>query len=244
MDKKTRTGWLPQQGIIFAVTIFLGWFFSLYTGLFLLSPPTDLPVSTILVVFVTTFFFTGLFITAHDGMHGTIAPGHKTINKLLGSTAVWLYALFSFRKLCECHYLHHKSPATALDPDYSEDHTDSFFYWYTSFLLRYISVVQFLGMAFVANLLIHIAGLPTINVLIFWAFPACLSTVQLFFFGTYLPHRPHGHPFPDHHKARSLLQGRLVSFFSCYHFGCHHQHHATPQVPWWSLWSTEQTFKP
>ena len=72
-------------------------------------------------------------------------------------------------------------------------------------------------------------------VLLFWALPAIASSVQLFYFGTYLPHRVEEQPFTDRHNARSLDFNWLVSLLTCFHFGYHHEHHDKPWVPWWKL---------
>ena len=71
--------------------------------------------------------------------------------------------------------------------------------------------------------------------LVFWALPALLSSVQLFYFGTFRPHRHDDSPFADDHNARSNGFGWLASLLSCFHFGYHHEHHLAPQVPWWRL---------
>ncbi len=41
------------------------------------------------------------------------------------------------------------------------------------------------------------------NLILFWAIPAMLSAFQLFYFGTYRPHRHDETPFVDGHRARS-----------------------------------------
>lgn len=53
-----------------------------------------------------TFLYTGLFITAHDAMHGSVCPTHPRINNVIGAIAVRLYALFSYRKLVKKHSEH------------------------------------------------------------------------------------------------------------------------------------------
>jgi len=79
-----------------------------------------------------------------------------------------------------------------------------------------------------------ILGAEYVNTIIMWAIPAILSSVQLFYFGTYLTHR-HSDDFPDEHNARTNNFGWLASLFSCFHFGYHHEHHLFPHEPWWRL---------
>jgi beta-carotene/zeaxanthin 4-ketolase len=80
-----------------------------------------------------------------------------------------------------------------------------------------------------------VLGAQLANVLLFWALPALLSALQLFTFGTYLPHRPAPPGFADRHNARSNDYPWLVSLLTCFHFGYHHEHHLSPGTPWWRL---------
>ena len=74
---------------------------------------------------------------------------------------------------------------------------------------------------------------------VFWPLPSILASIQLFVFGTWLPHRPDHDAFPDRHNARSTRFGRPLSLLTCFHFGgYHHEHHLYPSVPWWQLPST------
>ena len=72
-------------------------------------------------------------------------------------------------------------------------------------------------------------------VLLFWGVPAILSSLQLFAFGTWLPHRRGEQPFADRHRARSSGFGWFASLLTCFHFGYHHEHHDMPHLPWWRL---------
>ncbi len=57
--------------------------------------------------------------------------------------------------------------------------------------------------------------------------------LQLFYFGTYLPHR--GSP-ASRHSARSNDWPYWLSLISCFHFGaCHEEHQAFPNLAWWEL---------
>lgn len=221
------------KGIISATCIVLFWSSSL---VFLLTRTLTLSSWWVpLAVLWQTFWFTGLFITAHDSMHGTVSPSYPSINKAFGWLSVGLYALFSYEKLSRWHGLHHKHSGTDTDPDYHDGVHSGALAWYVHFLRNYVHWTQIVGMAIIFNVMIHVFHLDTVNVLLFWVAPSLLSTVQLFIFGTYLPHRETTHPFQDNHHARSSDFSLLLSFLTCYHFGYHWEHHKFPWVPWWRL---------
>jgi beta-carotene ketolase (CrtW type) len=190
-----------------------------------------------LVVWIQ-LLFCGLFITAHDACHGSVAPGAPRLNRRIGQVAAWLYAGLSFDTLAQAHRLHHQSPGTADDPDFAGPgrHGRRCLVWAARFARRYVTMRQLLTQTLVAQVLIHGCHLPPARVLSFWALPACLSAAQLFVFGTYLPHRPKAdETFADRHRARHSGYSRAVSFVSCYHFGYHHMHHCRPHLPWYAL---------
>lgn len=182
-----------------------------------------------------TFLYTGLFIVAHDSMHGSIAPGHKKVNALIGNVVVVLYALFSYTNLRKKHFKHHLAPASAEDPDYHDGVHSGFLRWYMRFMRNYLTIWQIVGMALLFNLLHYVFHIDTINLLLFWVAPALLSTLQLFYFGTYLPHRQPAGGYDNKYRARSNEYSVFWSFISCYHFGYHLQHHQRPDLPWWGL---------
>src|SRR5438552_1595045 len=69
----------------------------------------------ILIILILTHLYTGLFITAHDSIHGTICKSPK-VNNFIGTLCVSLYACFSYKKIKEKHNNHHKFVATEEDP--------------------------------------------------------------------------------------------------------------------------------
>lgn len=183
-----------------------------------------------------THLYTGLFITAHDAMHGTVHP-HPGINRWVGRVAAILFAFNAYDRLVPLHHAHHRHVATPhQDPDY---HTGNarFWPWYVGFALRYIRWWQVLAMAIAFNVLK--LWVPTPQLLVFWIAPSVLSTLQLFYFGTYLPHRGTHHP-ANPHRARSQRWGHALGFLTCYFFGYHYEHHHRPGVPWWRLWREPQ----
>jgi len=186
-----------------------------------------------LLIALQVFLHTGLFITAHDAMHGTVAPRQPRLNKAVGAIATILYALFSYRKLHKKHHQHHAHPVSNHDPDYHEP--DDFLPWYGGFIAEYIGLWQVVGMAAVYNVAHHLLGIPIWNLNLFWVLPSLLSTLQLFYFGTYLPHRHPPNSHTDAHRSTTNDFHPVISFLTCYHFGYHWEHHEYPQSPWWRL---------
>lgn len=182
-----------------------------------------------------TFLYTGLFITAHDAMHGTVCPTHPQINNITGTAAVRLYALFSYRTVLEKHWEHHRTPASGTDPDFHDEQHSGFVAWYLRFMKTYLSWKQIIGMAVVFQIMEYGLKISSLNLVLFWVAPALLSTLQLFYFGTYLPHRIPASGYNNPHRAQSNAYSTFWSFITCYHFGYHWEHHEYPYVPWWEL---------
>jgi len=188
-------------------------------------------------ILVQAYLYTGLFITGHDAMHRSVSRV-KWVNNAVGTVAVYLFASLSYRKLIKNHWDHHRYPGTEKDPDYYV-RSQNFFAWWFAFLVRYITLWQFISMAIIYNVLRHLAGIPMEPLLIFWILPAVLATFQLFYFGTYVPHRmPHTEEMGKH-RARTLVRNHLWAMISCYFFGYHREHHEAPGVPWWQLYKTK-----
>jgi beta-carotene ketolase (CrtW type) len=177
------------------------------------------------------YLSTGLFITAHDAMHGTVMRSNKG-NRIVGTLACFLFAGMSFRRLQKNHWAHHLHPADSDDPDYYP--TNNFFVWFAVFMFRYTTISQLIIMACMFNILL--LRYNEIQVWIYWALPSLLGALQLFYFGTYRPHRtPHTHEMGKH-RARTLKKNHLWALLSCYFFGYHLEHHASPSTPWWQLY--------
>jgi beta-carotene ketolase (CrtW type) len=197
-------------------------------------------VGIMAAVLLQAFLYTGLFITAHDAMHGLVAPKRKKVNAFIGALCVILYAHFSFKKLRREHQKHHAHPGHDDDPDFHDGLHPNFWPWYFHFMKTYVTWQQIAGMAMAFNCMLHLLKIPQLNLLLFWAAPALLSTLQLFYFGTYLPHREPAGGYDNPHRARSNDYSVLWSFVTCYHFGYHWEHHEFPHVPWWKLPATRR----
>ena len=188
---------------------------------------------TYLLFFLQAHLYTGLFITAHDAMHGVVSSNQK-INHGLGRLCATLFAFNFYGNLFRKHHLHHQHVATDEDPDY---HHGSFWPWYWSFTKQYVNLWQVLLMAVTFNLLILV--FPEPNVLLYWAIPSIVATFQLFYFGTYIPHRGEHAP-EDKYKSKSLPLNHVKAFLTCYFFGYHYEHHASPGTPWWKLYEVKE----
>ncbi|PTN07384.1 fatty acid desaturase [Mangrovibacterium marinum] len=222
------------MGVLVALLIMFCWLGHLLYCL--LWAPLELSsVATYLHLALQTYLYTGLFITGHDAMHGLVSP-NRTVNMAFGWAASLFFAGLSYRKLSSNHYRHHLFPATEKDPDYYV-HSQNVWLWWLVFLKRYATIWQFLFMAVVFNLLKIWVEVP--RLLIFWIVPAVLASFQLFFVGTYLPHRkPHSDDMMPH-RARSQQGPHWWAMLSCYFFGYHWEHHELPRIPWWQLYRTK-----
>lgn len=221
-------------GVIIAILIVVLWFANL---IFSLQWTIDY-ISPLLYVLILaqTHLYTGLFITAHDAMHGTVSKNRST-NKFIGQFTALLFSYNFYGRLFPKHHEHHKFVATDKDPDY---HNGSFFPWYFSFLKQYISWQQIVLMAITFNLLKLF--IPVENLILIWMLPGVLATFQLFYFGTYLPHKG-VHSQQNVHKSGSQKRNHLIAFITCYFFGYHYEHHVSPATPWWRLYKMKEKYQ-
>ena len=95
-----------------------------------------------LAVALRSFLNVGLFITAHDAMHGTLYPKSSFLNHAVGRLSVFLYAGFSYDMLWAAHIRHHDAPGTADDPDFADTPGDGLWKWFSAFMIRYTTVKQ------------------------------------------------------------------------------------------------------
>lgn len=189
----------------------------------------------LVVIALQTWLSVGLFIVAHDAMHGSLAPGRPRLNAAVGRLSLGLYAGFPFGRLRRAHHAHHAAPGTADDPDFHAGAPTRFLPWFARFFATYFGWTQMIVLTIYLLVATLVLDASLVRLLVFWAAPALLSALQLFTFGTWLPHRATDAPFADAHRARSSGFGSWLSLITCFHFGRHHEHHLRPDLPWWTL---------
>jgi beta-carotene/zeaxanthin 4-ketolase len=182
-----------------------------------------------------TFLTTGLFVTVHDAIHGLVCPAQAQLNRALGICFATAYAGLSYEQLSQNHWLHHRAPMTPADPDAQPMDCPGFWPWYFKFLGEYWGLQPFCRLALLLLGFVLLFQAPWLRLGLFWALPLLLSSLQLFFFGTYQPHRRGQWRSVTGGCAPSYGLPWLVSLVTCYHFSYHQEHHDHLTVPWWAL---------
>ncbi|MBD2256501.1 fatty acid desaturase [Pseudanabaena sp. FACHB-2040] len=227
-------GKAATYGLLSALAILSIWAVSL--TVLLSIPIAEVPFWQLVpAILWQAFIYTGLFITAHDAMHGSVFSRNLKVNHFIGAFAVSVYALFSYKKLLQKHWQHHRHPAQAGDPDFHDGRHKNPVFWYLHFMKGYTSLKQIVVLISVYYLIHWALGIPERNMFLFWILPSFLSSLQLFFFGTFLPHREPNGGYSNRHRAKTYPLPTWLSFLACYHFGFHEEHHEHPHIPWWYL---------
>ena len=231
----TATAPDARRGMLLAAAIGAGWL-ALHVGcIFFWRWSLATAPLAVAPILLQAWLSTGLFIVAHDCMHGSLAPGRPRVNTAIGTLCLGAYAGLSYAALFPKHHAHHKAPGTPDDPDFHAAAPRRLVSWFARFVASYYTHAQ-IGRITVAALVYLALGASLVNIVVFWAVPALLALAQLFVFGTYLPHRHEDAPFADAHNARSTALSPFVSLMTCFHFGAyHHEHHLSPGTPWWHL---------
>jgi beta-carotene/zeaxanthin 4-ketolase len=192
------------------------------------------PILLLCLVGWQTWIYTGLFITAHDAMHGSVHSSPQ-IDRAIGQLCLWLYAGFDYSQLSIKHHLHHQYPASDRDPDFHDGETSHFWGWYGHFVCEHVSWRQLINLAVLLGIYLTICQFQIANLILFWIVPSLLSSLQLFYFGTFLPHREPPGGYINPHRATTIDRSTWWSVITCYHFGYHREHHESPHIPWWRL---------
>jgi beta-carotene/zeaxanthin 4-ketolase len=222
------------KGLLMAIAVIGTWATTLF---FLLTVDVSKlhPVGIVLAMLVQTFLYTGLFITAHDAMHGAITPQHPKLNNLVGSIVLIVYGLFSYKQMIRTHWQHHHHPASEQDPDYHDGKHTNFFAWYFHFMKGYWSWWRLFGLIVIYHTAHQLLHVSEANLTLFWMIPSIASSLQLFYFGTFQPHQEPEGGYDNPYRAKTNPLPIFWSFITCYHFGYHKEHHEFPHVPWWGL---------
>jgi beta-carotene ketolase (CrtW type) len=226
------------NGILIGIAILSLWLASLST-LLSVSVLNTSWFWLIISVLARTFLHTGLFILAHDAMHGNLVSSNRTLNNIIGRIAVGIYAFLPYDRCNVNHANHHSYPSQIGDPDFHGSLSHPIF-WYCKFIGEYFSwrslIIFLVSMVMIFGGLILIFKVDLINLILFWLVPLVLSSLQLFFFGTYLPHHQVSQNPNFSPRIESNFYSILWSFLSCYHFGHYHwEHHEYPKIPWYRL---------
>lgn len=227
------------RGLQLAGLIGLAWWLTLSAGLRL--PLQQLhPLVLAAFVLLRSFLHTGLFIVAHDAMHGTLAPaGLNRLNRCIGQSCLWIYAGLDFEQCLNHHVQHHQAPGSARDPDVCTGTDPSALAWYVRFLSHYLNPMQLLRLTCCLGLALLFMPddqqQPLLTLALIVVLPLIISSWQLFVVGTFLPHRNNPVARNGVHQPISLNLHPILSFAACYHFGYHREHHSCPTVPWHQL---------
>lgn len=222
-------------GLASALLIVTAWMVTLLATLLRAWPPAAL----LPLILIRTFLQTGLFIVGHDAMHGSLLHHAPLWNDRIGRLVLGLYAWLPWEPSCRNHRSHHRAPGSLHDPDHQGERPRGPLLWYGRFMASYLLPVQLAGL--LGTWLVSVVLLrpfnphPLASLLLFWVLPLWLSSLQLFVFGTYLPHRETSGRSSDRHRAASLAWPEPLSLLACFHFGYHWEHHQLPQLPWYRL---------
>jgi len=227
-------------GLFSVLIIFSLWLISL-VKLITISVSETSWIWLTLAILGRSYLHTGMFIVAHDSMHSNLIPHDRRLNDFFGNIAVTIYGFLPYNHCRKNHTEHHRFPSQIGDPDFHGSVSHPVF-WYFKFIREYFplrSLLIFLvSMSVIFWGLIFFSNVSFINLILFWLVPLVLSSLQLFFFGTYLPHRQiYNNPnFSPRLERNNLLI--FWSFVSCYNFGHYHwEHHEYPMTPWYRLHS-------
>jgi beta-carotene ketolase (CrtW type) len=237
--RAARAASAPKRGAAVAACVVGAWAACLYASLLSPTVASGPPWLRLLTSAGTTWLYTALFITGHDAMHGLVCPGAPRLNHAVGWFCARAFAHLSYRTLLHAHWAHHRHPAVlGRDPDFHDGVHRGAARWFATFMLGYMEPSQLAWMG--ATTCALMAALPAERVLLGWMAPMVLSSVQLFYFGTYLPHREPdlaaGAPYAASHRTRSdYAKSDAWHLLTCLNFGLHHEHHVLPYVPWWQL---------
>ncbi|MFU8884339.1 MAG: fatty acid desaturase [Cyanobacteriota bacterium] len=223
---------ITRRGLRLSALIVTAWLLSL--GSLLSVAPGQLPWPAVAgAVLLRTLLQTGLFIVGHDAMHRVLLPERQAWNDRLGALVLALYAALPYGRCRTNHQHHHQHTATAADPDFHADSRAGALGWYLHFMAGYLTLRQMAWLLGAWGVLAVATG-SWLNVLLYCTLPLLLSSLQLFLFGTYLPHRqqrqPLARPFPE-----SLHWPVWLSLLACFHFGYHREHHDAPGLAWFQL---------
>ena len=155
-----RTPPSPWVGLSWGIVIIIGWFLSLQT-LFWINFETFNALEILGLILGRTMLQTGLFVIAHDAIHGSLFPPNPRLNRELGIITLWFYAGLSYARCCHNHHQHHANPGQEIDPDFwGNDRFEARFLqrlgnsvvWYCKFIGNYLSLQQLISLGLISTL--------------------------------------------------------------------------------------------
>ncbi len=223
-------------GLVLAALVAGSWLTIHFYGMFVFELTwASLPLALALAA-VQVWLSVGVFIICHDAMHGSLAPGMPRVNAAIGAVLLMLYAGFNWKRMRAAHFTHHRLSGRVGDPDFDEVNPSNFLAWYWTFFKRYFGLQSLIFVHTVVGIYLFVFGIDFVKIFVLYGAPALLSSLQLFYFGTWRPHhQAPDQPFADRHNARSNDFSVIASLLTCFHFGYHLEHHRQPKVPWWAL---------
>ena len=169
-----------------------------------------------------TWQYVGLFIISHD-LHHNKNP--NLYENFLGRISLFSYGGFFLNDFSKNHRLHHENPGVVnIDPDFSDK---NIILWYLNFMKNYISLRQ-IGIEMSIYFFAQLNNINIDNLILFWIMPVLLSSIQLFYYGTYLVHNENG-------IIENTKLPKILNTITCYNFGNHSTHHEFPQLEWFEL---------
>lgn len=215
-----------------AIVVILAWIGNLYWSLTL---NTENILLIIFQAWLQSFLFVGMFVSAHDCMHGLVAPSTPKVNDAIGTIALFLFAGFRYKVLRQKHHQHHDHPTSTTDPDYTRYSHERFWPWIASFMRNYFGLREFLILHLHVGVVLWVGGMVPWKIFVFYAIPSWIASIQLFYFGTYLVHKGFQEDSNNVFKSRSNTYPTWLSLITCFHFGYHIEHHEYPFLAWWRL---------
>ena len=227
-----------DQGLLLGCLIGTTWIATLIIGLRLDFDHLNSIVVPVMIL-VRSYVHTGLFIVAHDAMHNSLIPDKQRLNHLVGKVCLWCYAGLDYDYCRTMHRKHHLSPESENDPDYFPAEKQELTAWFIHFLSKYLNQAQLFRLFILLTVLVTLTPIEQDgrlkSIFLFYIVPLIISTAQLFFVGTYLPHRNEQRELGEGPAIKSLNLHPIASILACYHFGYHREHHSNPHVPWFRL---------
>lgn len=146
------------------------------------------------VILMQSWLGAGMFIVAHDAMHGSLAPGRPRLNFVIGQACVGAYAAFDYRKLRDAHHGHHRAPGTADDPDFHADQPGAFWPWFARFFTTYFGLKELAILTVVFWVWLLVFKASPLNLALFWG---CRRSSARYNFSSSAPGSRIGTKSPD-----------------------------------------------